>query len=99
MRLSDQQRQAIRQQVSSLFGPEARVKVFGSRADDQARGGDLDLLVICSTPLDQPAMLAARLAASVERILEGRKVDVLLDAPDLKHLPIHRIAHRDGVPL
>jgi hypothetical protein len=42
---------------------------------------------------------SATLAASVSRLLDGRHVDVLLQAPDLRSLPIHRIAASQGVPL
>src|SRR5688572_26403964 len=45
MRLSPSQAQAIRTAVARQ-DPAARVILFGSRADDHARGGDIDLLVI-----------------------------------------------------
>lgn len=39
-------------------------------------------------------MLAARLAARASRAMDGRKVDVLLSAPNLKRLPVHEVAER-----
>ncbi|MBU6400494.1 MAG: nucleotidyltransferase domain-containing protein [Verrucomicrobia bacterium] len=45
MRLSAADRAAIVEEVRRL-DREARVRLYGSRADDAARGGDLDLLVI-----------------------------------------------------
>ena len=41
-------------------------------------------------------MLAARMAAKVSRKMHGRKVDVLISAPNLKKLPIHEIGQREG---
>jgi hypothetical protein len=35
---------------------------------------------------------AARVSASVSRVLHGRKVDVVVSAPNLMRLPIHEIA-------
>jgi predicted nucleotidyltransferase len=75
------------------------VRVFGSRLDEHSRGGDLDLLLSLPEPVDHPALLAATLAAKVSRSMHGRKVDVLIDAPNLKHLPIHEIALREGILL
>lgn len=55
----------------AVAGSQARVKLFGSRLDDQAKGGDIDLLVEVPEPVDQPPWLAARVTASVQRALGG----------------------------
>ena len=99
MRLTPKQRQIIQLAVREHAGPAARVILFGSRTDDQARGGDIDLLVESALPVERPAWLAATLAARIERALGGRKVDVLLQAPNLTTLPIHRVARQTGVAL
>ena len=96
MRLTDDQTKAIRQLVRQVAGERCRVRVFGSRLDDAAKGGDVDLLLELSEPVDNPAFIAARLSAKVSRILHGRKVDVLLSAPNLMRLPIHDIALKEG---
>ncbi|MHB1273862.1 MAG: hypothetical protein ACYCZD_14055 [Rhodanobacter sp.] len=99
MRLSAQHIAAIKQLAAGQFGAGARVRLFGSRVDDAARGGDMDLLVKLDTPVDRPAWAAAGLSSRVSRLMEGRRVDVVLLAPNLMHLPIHDVALRDGVPL
>jgi predicted nucleotidyltransferase len=96
MRLTESQTQTIRQIALQLAGGEARVRVFGSRLDDSARGGDLDLLLELPEPVENPALLAARLSARVSRLMHGRKVDVVLSAPNLMRLPIHEVAFREG---
>jgi len=96
MRLTETQVQIIRQLAWDLAGTQAKVRVFGSRLDDSAHGGDLDLMLELPDPVDNPALLAARLSAKVSRVMHGRKVDVLLSAPNLMRLPIHDVAFREG---
>ena len=45
MRLSAAQTRLILDCVHAQFGDDAAVRLFGSRLDDTARGGDVDLLV------------------------------------------------------
>jgi predicted nucleotidyltransferase len=45
MRLTTSEADAIREEVSRL-DPEAELYLYGSRTDDAARGGDIDLLVV-----------------------------------------------------
>ena len=99
MRLSSLQMDAIRQAATQLAGSTARVWLFGSRVQDDARGGDVDLLLELDVPLDEPAQLSARLAAKVSRAMDGRKVDVLIKALNLMLLPIHSIALAQGIRL
>ncbi|HEX7970844.1 MAG TPA: hypothetical protein VF501_01290 [Thiobacillus sp.] len=99
MRLTTQQTRAIKQLAVQIAGAHARVRVFGSRLDDRARGGDLDLVLELPEPVANPALLAARLSARVSRLMHGRKVDVLLAAPNLVRLPIHDVALKEGVEL
>jgi hypothetical protein len=96
MRLTPEQIAFIKSAATDLAGPEACVRLFGSRLDDNARGGDVDLLLEVPNPVEHPALLAARLAARVSRGMGGRKVDVLLSAPNLQPQPIHKMARREG---
>ena len=99
MRLTDTHITVIREAVAGLAGGAARVWLFGSRVHDDARGGDVDLLVELDQSVAEPAQLAAQLAARVSRAMYGRKVDVLIKAPNLKLLPIHTIALSEGIRL
>lgn len=99
MRLTPSQVEIIRGTARQLLGAGAQVTLFGSRADDNRRGGDVDLMVEVAYTLDEPAMLSARLASRVSRAMDGRKVDVVLKAPNLLPQPIHQIARETGVVL
>lgn len=99
MRLTEDQSQAIKQLAHQIAGEHAHVRVFGSRLDDSARGGDIDLLLELPDPVANPALMAARFSARVSRLMLGRKVDVLIAAPNLMRLPIHDIAFKEGKAL
>jgi uncharacterized protein len=99
MRLTIAQQQAIKSASLAVFGEDAQVFLFGSRTDDQARGGDVDLMIKVPGNVDSPALKTARLAATLSRTMEGRKVDVILQTDGLARPPIHDVAERTGVPL
>lgn len=99
MRLAPNQALLIRNLAAQLAGDSARIWLFGSRVRDDARGGDVDLLLELDTPVAEPAQLAASLASRVSRGMDGRRVDVLIKAPNLMYLPIHSVALAEGVRL
>jgi predicted nucleotidyltransferase len=43
MKLSNDSMLTIKQAVTLIFGKDAKVYLFGSRADDAKKGGDIDL--------------------------------------------------------
>lgn len=51
MRITKEQTQLITQTVTRLVGAGAEVFLFGSRLNDKAKGGDVDLLIESDTPL------------------------------------------------
>ena len=99
MRLTPAQIDTIKSTTQAVLGEAAQVTLFGSRVDDQAKGGDVDLMIEVHQTLQEPALIAARIASQISRAMHGRKVDVLLKAPNLLEKPIHRIARQQGVTL
>lgn len=69
MRLTDEQALVICQIVRQVEGKQSLVRVFGSRLDDTAHGGDLDLMLEIQTPA--PMLLvkksSVRLALSLSK--------------------------------
>jgi len=99
MRLTPAQIDTIKSTAQAVLGEGAQVTLFGSRVYDDLKGGDVDLMVEMQESIEQPAVMAARMASRVSRFMYGRKVDVLLKAPNLQEQPIHRIARQQGVRL
>ncbi|WP_333874151.1 nucleotidyltransferase domain-containing protein [Methylobacter sp.] len=99
MRLRPQNIAALREAIGSIAPDAAAIRLFGSRLDDEARGGDVDLMIDFDHPVEHPAALSARLAVRASRAIGGRQVDVLLRALNLTQSAIHRIALEEGVLL
>jgi predicted nucleotidyltransferase len=95
MRLSPSETQAILSAVARQ-DPEARVILFGSRTDDKARGGDIDLLVVSEH-------ISFRDQWSIRRdILDEigwQKLDLIVRRPDQLDSGIAALAIETGIPL
>ena len=92
MRLSQQQVHIITTLAKEVFGQDASIKLFGSRADDSKRGGDIDLFIELQHPIAQPVMASACLEAKLMLALGLQKIDVIVSAPNIAKMPIHDIA-------
>jgi len=99
MRLSQRNQRVIRETVAEIFGPDAQVLLFGSRLDDQARGGDIDLLVKLSHPDPDSRRKELTLVARLQRRLGDQPIDVLLIEPGEQPNTIQTIALEQGVHL
>ncbi|MBI2383724.1 MAG: nucleotidyltransferase domain-containing protein [Gammaproteobacteria bacterium] len=99
MRLEPGLAPLIKQEVLSTFGPDACVRLFGSRVDDRARGGDIDLHI--ETALDRATAFEReqKLFARLQRLLGERRIDIVTHRTDDPLRPIDREALRAGVPL
>ena len=105
MRLSNDQIQAIRQAANLAFGQGTSVWLFGSRVDDDKKGGDIDLLVCpqSQTTPDvaeggQVFMQKVKMLTFLERHLGERKVDLIVEQPQDTR-PIVEVAHKTGIRL
>jgi len=101
MRLTTQQVTAIKQSAAECFGDGALVYLFGSRLDDNGRGGDIDLYV--ETDRDDIArVLEAKynFLAKLKQRIGDQRIDVVVNHPARRSPPpIVAIAKRTGVRL
>lgn len=95
MRLETEQTQAIRQEIHQS-DPAAEIYLYGSRADDSARGGDIDLLVV-SDKLGFRELLHLR-TAILDRI-GWQQLDLVVRRPDQLSEPLVVVARQTGIKL
>jgi predicted nucleotidyltransferase len=97
MRLSQQSQETIRAITREIFGEGATVRLFGSRVDDQARGGDIDLLVELPEADPESRRKALTLVARLQQRLGDQPFDVLVVDPTTERRAIHRQAQKTGI--
>ncbi|EIC21296.1 nucleotidyltransferase domain-containing protein [Thiorhodovibrio frisius] len=99
MRLTPGTASIIRAETRAIFGDQAQVRLFGSRVDDDQRGGDIDLLVELPRQQTDGHRKSLTLAARLQIRLGDQRIDVLLIDPETPPQPIHKQAIANGVLL
>lgn len=98
MRLSTHEIAAIKAAAVEAFGPDTVVRLFGSRLDDGARGGDIDLHIETGT-LGNEWDARDRFRDRLFRDIPPQKVDVVISCRGGSPKGFERIGYRDGVVL
>jgi predicted nucleotidyltransferase len=101
MRLTPQEIQVIKSTVKKVMGREARVWLFGSRVDDNKRGGDIDLFIEADlqNPLDR-VQKKSQLWAKLQQRLGEQRIDIILAAAKVEdERRIEQVAKESGVCL
>ena len=100
MRITEQQRSILKRILLKYFGAASLLQLFGSRADDASKGGDIDIYI--EPEIIQPdAVVEAKLCALVElhKLLGDQKIDLVINRKVGKELPIYEIAKQSGILL
>ena len=95
MRLTTNQITAIREEAGRL-DPHAEVFLFGSRVDDSARGGDVDLLVVSDTLGFRDVL---RLRTRILDRIGWQQLDMLVRRRDQADEPLAAMARETGIRL
>jgi len=74
--------------------PEARIYLFGSRTDDSAKGGDIDILILSARLTFKDKL---KIKARIFQQMAEQKLDILI-ASDIGD-PFVRLAKENGVQL
>ena len=93
MRLTASEIAAIREEIGRL-DPKAEVYLYGSRVDDAARGGDVDLLVISETLGFREVL---RLRTRILDRIGWQQLDLVVRRSDQVHEPLAALALETGV--
>lgn len=93
MRLKDKELEQIKEAFSKIFC-HGELYLFGSRADDSRRGGDIDLYIV---PLMTENLASKKIDFQVllKQALDEQKIDVVIDRG--KNRLIDRVARTTGV--
>ncbi len=98
MRLDATEIAAITATAARVFGPDASVRLFGSRTDDARRGGDIDLYIEVAPGMADLGH-QSRFSWDLQGLIGEQKIDVLVHERGTPLRPMHRIAERTGLLL
>ena len=98
MRISEEMAHRIVQLAKKHISPSVKVWLFGSRVDDQARGGDIDLMIEVDG-LDNTLERKINFRLAFEDQWGEQKVDIILHDVSRPDQPIHEVARQTGIAL
>lgn len=97
MRLTDKQQREIIETFQAYFQKGDELWLFGSRVDDQKRGGDIDLY-IKTAEINAESIVEKKIAFLVDlkRRIGDQKIDLIIEFGNFK-LPIYDHARETGI--
>ena len=94
MRLAKWEVEEIKKAAKLVFGENVKVLLFGSRVDDNKKGGDIDLYVITDTPTYEKK---TKFWIELQERLGEQKIDIILSEDPSRS--IEKVALREGIEL
>ena len=100
MRLNNKDINAIRDVASAIFGETATIRLFGSRTDDNKKGGDIDLLIQYNQQISRMERyrLKIKFLVQLKKIIGDQKIDVIIDNGQQHNSIIHQV-YNEGILL
>lgn len=98
MRLTAFEQENIKLYVRKHFGRNADAYIFGSRADNNRKGGDIDLYITTDMPTSEIIKKKVSLLVELEKVLGEQKIDIVINN-HTKQKNIYEIAEKEGVKL
>jgi hypothetical protein len=101
VRLTPRQIEVLKEVGAEVFGPQARLFLFGSRLDDARRGGDIDLYVTeFVRPLAEQLDVKLQFLVKAKERLGEQRIDIVFAVgPGEALTPVQQMAEKTGVQL
>ena len=97
MRLRPKEIKEIKQVAKECFGMGTKIYLFGSRTDDNRKGGDIDLYLETTAKENLFNRKIKMLQMLYERLGE-QKIDIVINNNSTS-LYIHKVARKEGIML
>lgn len=103
MRIAVDQLSIMKTLSRRYFGEDAKLWLFGSRVDDEKKGGDYDFLI--ETSLTNPDEIISRKIDMIAQLqssdpFEDEKIDIIIKRQQSSYdMPIYHIAKNEGVQI
>ncbi len=101
MRLTERELKTIQETFLEYFDKQDHLWLFGSRADDAQRGGDIDLYIETAQQ-NKNEVLSKKLAfiVSLKKRIGDQKIDVVINfTTEHLNLLVYKIAKETGVKI
>jgi predicted nucleotidyltransferase len=79
MRITENEITAIKKLAQKIFGKGTIVYLFGSRIDDNKKGGDIDLFITNKEKSNLTILSKVEFLTELKLIIGDQKIDVILD--------------------
>jgi predicted nucleotidyltransferase len=99
MRLSKFEQNIIKQTAEQIFGIEVKVFIFGSRINDNLKGGDIDIYIEVSKDNVNLLEKKIKFLVGLDDKLGEQKIDVVINSGQKNNRPIFQLAKANGVQL
>ena len=100
MRLTNFEIDSIKDVTKLVFGEDATVILFGSRLDNNKKGGDIDLLIRCNERISfaERYQLKLKFLVEIKKLIGDQRIDLLIKTAS-KSKSIADRALIDGIEL
>ena len=98
MRLLENEKSILVHACEKCFGDSAQIWLFGSRADPNKKGGDIDLYIETSP---QPSIFQCKLdfRREIRSTFGEQKIDLIVHERNLPETAFHSLAKETGILL
>lgn len=99
MRLTEYEQHIIVQAIHTYFPNDKDIYLFGSRVDDTATGGDIDVFVDLKSQDHQSVLHRCQSVSAIQMALGDQKIDLIVRQPDSSPQAIYQEALQYGKSL